>query len=369
MAVPGAYFRSHLGADATLMGMANAGGNTGRDMNTTNIGWCARFTAIDTRDVKSVYVNWATVSTPGTITLTIETIDATTGKPTGSLYDAAATKTFTPSAGWQLVTFDVLPTTGLTAGTEYAVVLICATTGTTQNLRSHTAGATPGGVYPSCVLLAADGTTRSNFAETGAGVPVCTLIMDDDVEEVLTFHQHATLTSYNLSGTIAAGQKFVVPTGVSLSVAGVYAIVQKVGTPAGDLRARIFNSSDAAVSGTTVTADKDSLLTSLSNRIFQPRFATPVTLAAGTYRIVLDSGSSANSSNCWRVYGGVARAAGNVPSSCIVSSTADVTAGTISWTDTSTEQFVGGLVIDSLPAGSGSGGVIGGPNLRAGMSA
>lgn len=348
-----------FGADVVVRGMANAGGVSSFDMSALNKGWCARFTAPDTRDVASVYVNWSAVTAGGTVQVRIETIDATTGKPTGTLYDASASLSFTPVAGWQILTFASLPTTGLTAGTEYGVVLLTTTGGTNHALRSHTAGATPGGAYPTDTLTATDGTTRSNFAESGGAVPVCTLVMEDSVEEILAMHPFATLTNYNLATTAAAGMKFVVPTGLTFSVLGVdVGSLAKVGTPAGDLRGRILNSSDAAVSGTTITVDKDSLITGVQGRrLFLP-FVAPVSLSAGTYRLVFDSSGSANTSNCWRVFGAVARAAGNVPSSFIATNTSDVTAGTISWTDTATEQFVGAVIINDIPNVSAAGVIV-----------
>lgn len=99
-------------ANSAAAAMA-ASGVVSYAMPTLNNGFSGRFMAYDTRDIKSVYVNFSSVSAPGTVELRIETIDNTTGKPSGTLYDANATKSFTPAAGWNTVTFDTLPTTGL----------------------------------------------------------------------------------------------------------------------------------------------------------------------------------------------------------------------------------------------------------------
>src|SRR3990167_9909155 len=136
-----------------------------------NVGFCARFPALNTLDITAIKIYWNQVTTPGTIEARIETMDAATWKPTGSLYDAAATKSFTPAAGAQTVTFDTPPSTGLTDGTYYGVVLLTTVAGTTQTLRSHT---TKGGNGPA-ILTAADGTTRTNFAVVHQGLPAVEL--------------------------------------------------------------------------------------------------------------------------------------------------------------------------------------------------
>lgn len=354
--------RLNWGPDEASRIIATAG-FTSFAMASLNTGWCTRFIAPDTRDVKSVNVNWATVATPGTVQVRIETIDATSGKPTGSLYDANAVLSFTPSAGWQTLTFASLPTTGLTAGTAYGVVLLTTVGGTTQTLRSHS----PGAVCPTSVLTAADGTTRTNFADV-SGQPILSLIMEDDVEESVACCPFAIQSHYKIFGTQAAGMKFVVPANLTISVDAVeIGAIDKVGTPAGDLRVRIFNSSDAAVAGTTVTIDKDYLgLLSLARRARIP-LLTPVSLTGGTYRVVLDSASSANSSNCWQLEASTGRSAAMVPSGWIATSTADVTAGTITWTDTNTDLPSIVLRLDNIPdvsAGGGGAPIIGSPIVR-----
>lgn len=319
-------------------------------MAALNTGWAARFTAIDTRDVKTVYVHWNSVSSPGEVTVRIETIDATTGKPSGTLYDANASLAFTPTAGWQALTFASIPTTGLTAGSEYAIVLLTTTGGTTQTLSRSV----PSPCYPSITLTASDGTTRSNFAEVNTHRPICTLIMDDDEEEILAFQPYVTVDqSKDIYGTNAAGMKFVVPAGTTKTFTAYQWFGSRTGTPAGDLRFRILDSDDAAVAGTTVTVDKDSLTNVNARDAMIPLVGGPVTLAAGTYRAVLDSVSSANSSNCWTVIGANVRVAGNTPSGFVMTDTADVTAGPpITWTDTTTMAPLLWLV-ESTEAGTG----------------
>lgn len=349
MPVPGRFHRSIFGSDDYVHAISANAGPVGYAMAALNAGWCARFTAPDARDVLSVYINWQTVTAAGTVELRIETVDAATGKPTGTLYDANASKSFTPASNWQQVTFDTPPTAGLTAGTEYAVVLLTTSAGTAHTLRSHNTQ----GSYPTVVLTAADGTTRSNFAEVANSVPVLTLVFEDSLEESLNCSPYATTSIVTLFGTNAGGMKFTVPPGTTLAVAGIEVGNQvRTGTPAGDLRFRVLDSSDSAVAGTTVTLDKDSLA-SVNGRRVRFHFPAVVSLAAGTYRIVLDSASSANSSNCWSFRSAVVRVAANAPSGFLLTSTTDVTAGPIVWVDTATDVPPLGLVLDDV-TGSGS---------------
>jgi hypothetical protein len=127
-----------------------------------------------------------------------------------------------------------------------------------------------------------------------------------------------------------------------------------VGTPAGDLRIRIFNSSDSAVSGASVTIDKDLIV---SGRGVQAHFSASVTLTAGTYRIVCDSASSANSSNCYNLRSVNAMNADAVPN-CTLDTTGDITATPPTWTPTTTGVLPAGLLISGIVA-SGTG-IIGG---------
>ena len=148
-------------------------------MAAANTGYCGRFKAAGTRDIKSVWVNWQTITAAGTITLTVEGIDLTTGDPDGSVNDAAATVTAAPTAGWQNFAFASTPTTGLTDGTDYGVVLITATLGTAHTLNAHV-NLSHVTSLPTTAATAADGTTRSNFAEVANCIPVMYLVYDDD---------------------------------------------------------------------------------------------------------------------------------------------------------------------------------------------
>ena len=96
MPAPGAQFGSMVGVNSVLAILASSGATT-YAMAALNTGFCVRFTATSTNDIKSARIFWSSVSAPGTngITLRIETIDKATGNPSGTLYDANATITST----------------------------------------------------------------------------------------------------------------------------------------------------------------------------------------------------------------------------------------------------------------------------------
>jgi hypothetical protein len=324
-------------------------------MAALNTGWCARFTAQDARDVLTVNINWSTVSSPGQVTCRLETIDATTGKPSGTLYDANATKAFTPTAGWQAITFDTPPTTGLTAGAEYAVVLLTTTGGTTQTLQSSAAQVD----YPTIVLTAADGTTRSNFAEVAGACPVLTLTFEDASEEApntMFFNSGSTLRS--IFGTNAYGIKFVT---VSPIIISGYFIsrISRVGTPAGNLVIKLWDSGGNVVSGGTVTIDKDSLAGVNARRVGVP-LPAPLQIAAGTYRAIAESQSSANSSNCFGFRSVTCKNAAVSPASMCEATTTLITELPPTWSDNATNLPDFGIRVNNLVAATGGGNLVGG---------
>lgn len=319
-------------------------------MTATNNAWCGRFMADSAKDIKSVLVSFSAISSPGTITCRIETVDTTSGKPTGSLYDANATKQFTPTTGTNTITFDSLPTTGLTAGTEYAIVLIKDNAATTCTLRARVNGTS----LPSAVLTATDGSTRSNFAEVSGSCAICCVIDEDDAYRAYGFCPAPTNNSFLIHGSdrVAA---FKVVTTVELSLKAITgvssSILSRVGTPAGDLRCRILNTSNSVVSSMTWTVDKDSLTNANLRGFYLPTNGL-VSLPAGTYRIAFDSASSANSSNCFGIrYAELFHSSFHPNNWCFSESTDASTSFT--WTDTATRTCTFGFAVDDVVAAAG----------------
>lgn len=328
----------------------------------TSVNNCAalRFIAKDTRDVKSVYLRFGTVTAAGSVEVRIETIDTSSGKPTGTLYDANATKTITPVANsWVQATFATLPTTGLTAGTEYAVVAICTVAGTSHQLTAYMSA----NLSPAILLTAADGSTRSNLSVTAYN-GIFSLVMEDDDEWAPSIAYYS-ITGRSAYGTNAVGAKFVVPTGCSWNVVavGTWQMI-KSGTPAGDARFRIWDGNNSVVSGSDVTVGKNDIA---ATNTLRAQYPTAVSLGAGTYRLMLESASSANSSNCWAIRSLAARASGLIPSGAIYTGTSDITASPPTWTDTATEATPLFVEIDGMSSSGGSGGLLRHPGMMGGF--
>jgi hypothetical protein len=206
-------------------------------------------------------------------------------------------------------------------------VLLTTAGGTTQTLQSHIALGRNG----TSALTAADGTTRTNFASVSIGVPVANLVLEDTTEDSWGMMPYpGPSVSTDLYGTDRAGAcKFVLLS--SQTFDGVSAYVSRNGTPVGVLRARILDSSNNLITGTSVSLDIDLLLAS-GNRDTDFYFNDPVTLPAGTYRVVIDSTDSANSSNCWRVLSLDRWSATASGAQFLLSSTTNMST-TFTWTD------------------------------------
>ncbi len=342
------YYGMRLGTPITAV-HSSAATYTSYSMATLNTGCCWRFTARTTKDIKSVRIRWSGVTAAGAVQLTIETIDSTTGKPTGTLYDANASYNITPVAGVQTYTFATLPTTGLTIGTEYGIVLLTTTGGTTQTVVHSNSSTVLNPSLPSQVLTAADGTTRSNFAELSGGrAPIFSLVDEDDNEiEVGNTPYHNYASAINLYGDNVMALKIVLPSNINYTVKSMelnYMI--RTGTPAGNLRVRIFDGTNSVVTGSTIELDKDSI-GNINALGAIAAFDGGITLSGGTYRLAVDSPNSANSSNCYTSRYAVAFNSSCLPSSVVLSTSTD---GGTNWTDDSTQLPPIGLQIGNFSA-------------------
>ena len=351
-------FGSIIGPSRQLGGLVSSGAPTTTALGAVNSGWAARHVAGSTLDVKAVKIHWGTITAAGQVRIRYEAIDTATGKPSNSAYDANATLAGqTPTTGVTTYTFASLPTTGRTVGGSYAVTVVTTTGGTTHTLNSYISESAPSAL-PAAVLTTADAGTA--WTEVAASTPVVILVMEDDTEVALQegLSPFSSITAQNLFSTNGVASKIAVPVAMSMFGVDLSGVV-KIGTPAGDLRIRVMDSNSNVVSGATVTIDKDNIVTNMGTRGGTFLFASPVTLPAGTYRIVADCTSCADSSNCWRVSTADSMSGLSVPSSYSSSTTANSTATPPTWTDSTSKLSLMRFILSDIIPG-GASGVIGG---------
>ncbi|AMV24588.1 hypothetical protein VT84_09345 [Gemmata sp. SH-PL17] len=344
----GAFSRGRT-ADPFGLLFANGGVATTFVMTGTDVGWAARHKARSVRKPKGVWINWATpLTSPNTVTLRYETTDSN-GKPSGTLYDANATKDFTPSAGWQFVQFDVLPTTARTVGGRYCVVLITAGSSTALSLRSSISVNTS----PVAPLTTTTASTRSSFAVVSAA-PICALVLDDDSIVTEGMCPYAVSgTTQQIYGTRAVGFEFTLLAPAVLD--GIDAGAMSVtGTPS-DLLAKIYSGSTPVSGAVSTNLFADILATSNTRQGRLLFDSGPVTLQPGTYQaFVQQSNTGTVSTNRYNLSTAVAVSADLIPANLAMVTTLDVTAGSVSWTKTTTETPAAfGLIFSELPSGGG----------------
>lgn len=347
---------SIIGANNAMFSHINNSGNTVINIQALNAGVAFRFRAFSTADIKTVNVAFAALTSDFRCKAEIWTIDAATGKP-AAIYDANATFTKTSALTANALnqfTFATTPTTALVVGDEYAIVIITTTAGasTACNLCLS-----PGGSFS----ITAD--TINYLTTTDAGTTwtyvtspianVCSYIDENGVEYSTGMHPfiNAYASAYIQTTNIVAS-KVVINT--TVVVRGVFAVLSKAGTPAGDLRCRIVDTNNTLVTNADITLDVDSLVNSgggANRRILCP-FTSLVTLVPGTYRVIFSSPNSANTSNCWivRVLTPFTVDSYNYAQCLYSYGTSDgADAIPTSWTDSATYQCVGvQLLVDSF---------------------
>lgn len=338
----GRFGRLALGASPSVMAAAGSGVNS-VTATALNFGVCYRFTALDSRDIGSVVLYYASVS-GGTQQLRIETIDATTGKPTGTLYDVNAVKTFNPNQNYCVVTFDTLPTTGLTPGTNYGIVILTTVAGTTISLGVGANNNT--GYYPGNVLTATDGTTRSNFGEVSNTWAPCALIMEDGSEEQWQF-MPLILAADTIYGTRAVGARFRIVTPMTIFGVETGAFT-RAGSP-GDLRLRLRDMGNTILAESV--ADKDSLGAINTKKIRMLFPSGPYRIMPGEYRILLDQADHSTTSG--NNYGPPKvgwRNSAPIPKGFYFTGTTNIDASPVSWDlENNAQMPAWAILLDDIP--------------------
>ena len=365
MAAKGRLYGLKYGVDNTFADPLAQGGIITYAMATQSKGYCARFVATSNSIVTGVKVYWGSVSTPSAVTVRHETITVGHIYPSGTLIDAQSTVSANPTSGLQTFTFGggTPPTTAMTAGTAYGLVISTPNTGaTTQTLNAYPSASSLASAYPIAVLTTATSGTNTSYAEVVGAVPMCSLVLSGGAEDSMGMQPFGTLAANNLitsATTLGAALKLV--TSATLSVAGVEFFSTKNGTPTGDLRVRILNGASALVSGATITIPNALLITNAAARREQAFFPGLVSLPSGTYYVIFDDvaglgAADTSSTNCWRLIFATPFGSSDAPSGLIGATCPD--SSTPVWT---TDANFGlppvRLILDDLTVPAASGGV------------
>lgn len=177
------------------------------------------FIALESKAPKKVHVYVsAEAGTSPAYTVEIQTISS--DLPSGSLYDANATGTFTATAaGWYTATFSTTPA-ALAKGTRYAVVVSSASAGATDYVEIRATGLTS---YSTRQIAKTAGTWG---AADNAGSPFLLIIEYDDGTTYWPHDMHHSLTAgptgRTVSSTNRVGIKFTAPVTGTLQFARVY---------------------------------------------------------------------------------------------------------------------------------------------------
>ena len=342
---------------AVARGIQGAGSATTFAMAALNSCCAFRVRARDVRDFYSFWVNFSAITAAGVIQARLETCDATTLKPTGTLYDTNAVVSFTPVAGWQQITFATPPSTHPTVDSLYALTLITTTGGTTMTLRAYVAGQVVGG-YGSAtqldtVLTAADGSTRSNLTDLGltTGATGCvSFVMSDGVEETFGHTTYTASTNQQVFGKKAEGVKIVLASPVWVSGILAESITNgAVASMTGDCILDLRDVSNTLIGSSTIT--QKLWTTDFATRSVVGRFPAPILIPAGTYRATARHSNQASVSSAnFNVSTQSARTSATTPQSFVRTETADITATPIVWTDTNTDVAALGLILSDLSA-------------------
>lgn len=290
-----------------------------------------------------------TSSTPS-LTATLETVDASTGLPTGTLIHADATATLSnlTSTGTR-ITFTFSSAVAVTRGQEVAVVFTSNNTPSGQF--ALFACSRPSWDYPY-------GAASVSSVWTKYTSPLAFGVVYDDgtygvIPDVWPGVSQSGSTFNSASSPNERGVKFQLPFGARC-----------IGVVVGDATAADETVSFYASDGTTVLAsytfDKDVRSASAATRHLT--WPSPITLSANTYYRFARTPTTATSISDLSMSFGSVEAMDAMPLGRNWSYTTRTGSG--AWTDDQTKRFFWGLILDQIDVG---GGLIGGGNLNGGF--
>ncbi len=305
---------------------------------TTTGGVAVIFRIPKTGTVSKLAFLLVTVTTAGLTDARLETVDTTTGNPTGTLYATGSNATFTPAAGWNTIT---IGTPAAVTGGDYAALVVKATGATislTSGFMVGAAGALEG-ILPYHARLAS-GTWSKRLTR-----PILGLEYNDGSYPAIpdTYAVSAvTQTAYN-NGSAADeyALKFKIPFPARCS--GFWCVVE----PAGDLDVVLYDSDGTSVLK-SLSFDKD-IKAAANNGFMSATWASGSALLANTSYYLSFKPTSATSITLPRF---------TFPSSAVMEAmdgganfheATRVDAG--SWTPNTTGRPIAGLLFDQFDDG------------------
>lgn len=233
-----------------------------------------------------------TVGTSETLRVRLQTVDASTGLPTGTAYGGSSTETVAAPATSTIYTVTFGTPASATAGDMVAAVIdFNSTVGNVQFKYSGGAGAT-------LMPIPYHAQRIASWAKVGRA-PICSVGYDDGTFPYIGCLP-ASVTSGALSVTTGTtpdeiGNRFKLAFGAR--VIGV-AASRWPSTTGRDVKYVLYN--DAGTELASATSDVDMAAGSLDTRIPIYRFSSPYTLQANTWYRICYQPQTASSVNYWR---------------------------------------------------------------------
>lgn len=309
-------------------------------------------TAPKAGNIRNVSFRTGTVTTGATVDVRIETVDAATGNPSGTLWATNTNVSHAINAAddnvW-LTTGNLTASATVAKGDKIAVVIVnpSVSPGTLRIASMPQITQIPQGLLK----------TAGSWAKQ-LEVPAIALQYDDGsygfIDNIFGGLTAITLTAFNSGSTPdEAAIKFTCP--VKMTVSGIWAHVGNIAAGADfDL---VLYDSDGSTVLESVSIDGDHAISTAADNPLAVRFDTDVTLNAGSsYRVAVKPTTANNISRCVADFISAAAIASSPigPTTALTSTRTDAGA----WTDTDTDSvLLAGVIVTQLDDGAGGGGV------------
>lgn len=324
-------------------------------LDAANESYAAIFRVSQTGSIRKVGFATTTVTTGATVDVRIETVDATTGNPTGTLWgtntNVSHTINNTDDNVW-LTTAALTADASVTAGDVIAVVIVNPA-GSPGNFNiARTSVANTGG-FPYSSLYTGTWAKQLDCLRCAVEYSNGSYVAIPGVDPF-----YSTTTDTSTSGTLYRGCEITPP--FKSRCAGFWVWLNNNSTT-GVYTAKLFDTDGTTVLSST-TLDTDIMNT---GGVYTQRYLwpTPATLnAASKYWLAITSDGTAQLTLYYANYTSTAVRDGCAPLAAAMSwSQATSPTGTGDWTNTGTKVPYIGLILDQYDVSSGGGGPLVGP--------